>query len=65
MSLCVKCKGRLFDFHDVEGDGNCLCHALCVSAVIDGNTGPEVRFACFRDLSFQLAVVFDSFALHF
>ena len=47
MSLCVKFKGRLFDFHDVEGDVNCLHHALCVSVVTDGNTGPEVRFTCF------------------
>ena len=43
MSLCIKYKGCLYDFVDVEGDGNCLFNSLCMSPLIDGNTGPEVQ----------------------
>ena len=43
MRLCIKHRGRFYDFIDVEGDGNCLFNALSLSPLIDGNTGPEVR----------------------
>lgn len=44
MSLCIKYKGKYFQFRDVVGDGNCLYSALSISAEINGNTGEEVRF---------------------
>ena len=44
MSFYLKYKGKVFEFHDVDGDGNCLHNSLSLSAVIDGNTGPEVIF---------------------
>ena len=43
MRLCIKHRGRFYDFIDVEGDGNCLFNALSLSPLIEGNTGREVR----------------------
>ena len=40
--LHIKFKGSLYDFHDVEGDGNCLFNSLSISSHIKGDTGPEV-----------------------
>ena len=43
MRLCIKHRGRFYDFIDVEGDGNCLFNVLSLSPLIEGNTGREVR----------------------
>jgi len=36
-------KGRLFDFHDVDGDGNCFYGACALHPLIPGDNDLEVR----------------------
>ena len=58
MSLCIKHKGKYFQFRDVVGDGNCLHSALSMSPEINGNAGDEAWFVMFIATLLQVAVYF-------